>query len=248
MKISDYKKLAIIFCLAVFAPFLINAIVEMPDMGGPDNPPNIHVAKRYLERGEEEAGCRNVVTNIIINYRGYDTLGEVTVIFTALCAVLAVMWRENPATSFSQMDISPNKPSVIVRLVITLVFPFIILFGSYVILHGEDSPGGGFQGGTVIGSAIILYSLVFGFQRTVRKIPPRLRVLFEGTAPLTFFAVGIIGLAVGLPFLSLGLPALSGTARSWMIRFLISVIEIAIGIGGGTIFTSIFLAMQGETK
>jgi multicomponent Na+:H+ antiporter subunit B len=220
----------------------------MPRFGEPKNPTNLHVVNRYLEKGEEEAGCKNVVTDIILNYRGYDTMGEVTVIFTALCAALAILKRENFYTSFSLLDTSPNKTSIVVRVIVSLMFPLILLFGMYVILHGEDSPGGGFQGGTVIAASLILFTLVFGFRYTLNKLSPKLREFFENAAPLTFFLVGILGIMVGIEFLSFMLPIFSKSYQPQIARLLLSLIEIGIGIGGGAIFTSLFFSMQREEK
>lgn len=55
---------------------------------------SIGVGQHYLDNGLEEAGATNLVTNIVLDYRGYDTLGEVTVLFTATTGVAALFWRE----------------------------------------------------------------------------------------------------------------------------------------------------------
>jgi multicomponent Na+:H+ antiporter subunit B len=55
---------------------------------------SIGVGEHYLDNGLEEAGATNLVTNIVLDYRGYDTLGEVTVLFTATTGVAALFWRE----------------------------------------------------------------------------------------------------------------------------------------------------------
>jgi multicomponent Na+:H+ antiporter subunit B len=55
---------------------------------------SIGVGQHYLDQGVEEAGGTNLVTNIVLDYRGYDTLGEVTVLFTATTGVAALFWRE----------------------------------------------------------------------------------------------------------------------------------------------------------
>jgi multicomponent Na+:H+ antiporter subunit B len=54
----------------------------------------IGVGEHYLDKGLEEAGATNLVTNIVLDYRGYDTLGEVTVLFTATTGIAALFWRE----------------------------------------------------------------------------------------------------------------------------------------------------------
>ncbi|MBU7042366.1 MAG: hypothetical protein HXS47_02150 [Theionarchaea archaeon] len=55
---------------------------------------DIGVGAHYLDHGLQEAGATNLVTNIVLDYRGYDTLGEVTVLFTATTGVAALFWRE----------------------------------------------------------------------------------------------------------------------------------------------------------
>ena len=70
---------------------LIYGTLDMPHFGDPDAPVHHHVAPRYLEESPDEIGIPNVVTGVLASYRGYDTLGELTVIFTAGVGVLALL-------------------------------------------------------------------------------------------------------------------------------------------------------------
>ena len=70
---------------------LAYASSDRPRFAAPEAPANLHVAPRYLEQGPKETGVPNVVTAVLASYRGYDTLGEVTVIFTAGIGVLALL-------------------------------------------------------------------------------------------------------------------------------------------------------------
>jgi multicomponent Na+:H+ antiporter subunit B len=70
---------------------LIYATFDMPPFGAADAPVNLHVAPRYLQESMGEVGLPNVVTSVLASYRGYDTLGEVTVIFTAAVAVMVLL-------------------------------------------------------------------------------------------------------------------------------------------------------------
>jgi multicomponent Na+:H+ antiporter subunit B len=72
---------------------LINATLDMPNFGDPNAPIHHHVAPRYIEDSGREVGVPNIVTSVLASYRGYDTLGEVTVIFTAACGVLVLLGR-----------------------------------------------------------------------------------------------------------------------------------------------------------
>ena len=62
---------------------LIYGTLDMPDWGNPDTPASRHVSPRYITKTEVDTATPNIVTSILADYRGYDTLGETTVIFTA---------------------------------------------------------------------------------------------------------------------------------------------------------------------
>lgn len=72
---------------------LLYAVVDMPVLGDPGAPANLHVAPHYLHESMREVGLPNVVTSVLASYRGYDTFGEVVVIFTAGIGVLALLGR-----------------------------------------------------------------------------------------------------------------------------------------------------------
>jgi len=77
-----------VICAAVV--FLYSAR-DLPPTGDVTSPASTHVSPRYIERGEEETGAPNLVTGVLIDYRGYDTLGETTVIFVAGIACLLLL-------------------------------------------------------------------------------------------------------------------------------------------------------------
>jgi multicomponent Na+:H+ antiporter subunit B len=84
------KLLALLVVLPCLAALVLLA-AELPPYGSPDNPANNEVAARYIKLGVEETGAINVVTEILVDYRAYDTLIETTVLFTALVAVLLTL-------------------------------------------------------------------------------------------------------------------------------------------------------------
>lgn len=73
---------------------LIYATLDMPRVGDPQAPAQQHVAPRYLEQSYEEIGIPNSVASVLASYRGYDTLGEVTVVFTAALGVFMLLGGE----------------------------------------------------------------------------------------------------------------------------------------------------------
>lgn len=70
---------------------LVWGTLDLPDFGDPQAPAHVHVAPRYLEQSPQEIGIPNVVTSVLASYRGFDTLGEVTVIFTAGLGVFLLL-------------------------------------------------------------------------------------------------------------------------------------------------------------
>lgn len=82
--------LPLLVCLVTGAA-LIYGTLDMPPFGAPDNPVHTHVAPDYLARTPVEIGIPNIVSAVLASYRGFDTLGEAFVIFTAMIAVLLLL-------------------------------------------------------------------------------------------------------------------------------------------------------------
>jgi len=82
-------KLIGMMMVMIVGALLIYATEDMPGWGDPNSPANTHVSPRYIEKSEAETSVPNMVTAVLADYRGYDTLGETAVIFTAgVCCVL----------------------------------------------------------------------------------------------------------------------------------------------------------------
>lgn len=73
--------------------FLIYGTLDMPEWGDPNSPASRHVSPRYIEKTEIETATPNMVTSVLADYRGYDTLGETTVIFTAGASCIMLLRR-----------------------------------------------------------------------------------------------------------------------------------------------------------
>ncbi|RKX69198.1 cation:proton antiporter [candidate division TA06 bacterium] len=186
--------------------------------------PKTKVGEYYIDKGREETGAANIVTSVVLNYRGFDTLGEVTVLFLAaigLVAVLATLKKKE------KRKIEPS--SLILRTGCRFLFPLILLFGAYIFIHGHLTPGGGFQGGAIIASAFILVYL--GCRG--RRISKTWSSITESLGGLIFVIIGLVGLAVGGHyFLSNFLP--KGELNTLFSAGIIPIIYIAIGFKVGS--------------
>ena len=90
---SPKNRFSALVVVVVTGVVLIFGTLDMPRYGDPTAPIHNHVAPRYLNNSKQEVGLPNVVTSVLASYRGYDTLGETFVIFTAAAGVLAIMGR-----------------------------------------------------------------------------------------------------------------------------------------------------------
>ncbi|HET9949782.1 MAG TPA: DUF4040 domain-containing protein [Longimicrobiales bacterium] len=79
--------------VAITGAALVYGTLDMPPFGSPDNPAHQHVAPYYIEQTPHEIGMPNIVTAVLASYRGYDTMGETSVVFTALVGVLLLIAR-----------------------------------------------------------------------------------------------------------------------------------------------------------
>ncbi len=77
--------------LVLIGLFMVITVSEMPAFGQADNPAFNEVPERYLERGVADTGAVNATSSIIMDYRAFDTLGEATVLFVAIAAVIATL-------------------------------------------------------------------------------------------------------------------------------------------------------------
>jgi multicomponent Na+:H+ antiporter subunit B len=82
-----------LIAVCLVGALLIYGTLDMPDWGDPRSPASLHVSPRYIEKTVEETAVPNMVTSVLADYRGYDTLGETTVIFTAGIACLLLIRR-----------------------------------------------------------------------------------------------------------------------------------------------------------
>ena len=161
-----YRISAVVLC-AVIMIALVLCASYLPEAGNPNNPTVNEVAERYVEQGTAETGVINTVTGMILNYRGFDTFGETCVLFIASSCVMILLMVSEEKLKHLPKNLEP-KDDKILQYVARIIVPVLMIFGFYVIVNGHLSPGGGFSGGAIIGSGLILYSGAFGAEK-IRK-------------------------------------------------------------------------------
>ncbi|WP_421792299.1 Na(+)/H(+) antiporter subunit B [Hyphobacterium sp.] len=93
------------------------------------------------------------------------------------------------------------NPYLILRVVSKLLIPIIVVYGLYVHFHGEYSPGGGFQAGTIVAAGVILYALIFGVDNAKRAVPPTFVKFLGAFGVLLYGGTGVASLLLGANYL-----------------------------------------------
>ena len=227
---------------------VIYATFDKPRFGALDAPVQVHVSPWYIEKTRELIEIPNVVTAVLASFRGYDTLGEVVVVFTAGIGVLFLLATGTASAGKGSPLAEPNaglRHYLIPRVLGRLLIPFILLLGLYVQFHGEYGPGGGFQAGAIIAASVILYALLEGEQRALRVIPQRVLLAMMAGGALLYGAVGVAGILLGGGFLDYSVLA-ADPVRGQQIGILL--IEIGVGVTVTGVLLSIFHAFAARGR
>ncbi len=236
------------------AAALLYAVAGLPDFGDPLAPVQQHVAPRYLGLSAAEVGPPNVVTSVLASYRGYDTFGEVLVVFTGGIGILLLLAPGCPTPDSRSRKLRSNP--VLAKFGALSLLP-IMIFACYVQWHGDYGPGGGFQAGVLFAAAVILYSMLFGVDRAQRALAPKVAFGFAVFGAGLYFVVGLLGLERGGQFLNYSLLAdyFSGLPASWFggagataldgQHFGILAIELGVGICVASTLICIFYRLAG---
>ena len=229
-----YLAVAVVSCVLLIG-MLLFTISYLPRYGV-ENPESTAVVRRYVEQGLQETGAVNIISGIILDYRAFDTLGESHVLFTALMCVTVLLRRDrkNMRTQYEDFYTIRDEKyhelyrESIMRLVAGVLLPCLFLYGAYVLLNGQNSPGGGFSGGAVLGSGMMICAAAYGFRSTDRVITKKTANL------IAFFALGFYSFAKGYVFYT-GANGLEnhipkGTPGAILSGGLILPLDIAVGL------------------
>lgn len=229
-----YHISAIVSCVLLIA-VLLYCVANLPRYGE-ENTRAAVVAQRYIEDGLEETGAINIVSGMILDYRAFDTLGESHVLFTALICVMVLLrkdWKNMTSKFEDYSSIRSDRyfateNDAILRKIGLLLVPCIFVFGVYVLLNGQNSPGGGFSGGAILGAAMIIFTAAFGFDRVDRFFTLKLSTY------VTFVALSFYSFAKGYVFIT-GANGIEnhipkGTPGAILSGGLILPLDIAVGV------------------
>ncbi|MFO7803549.1 MAG: Na(+)/H(+) antiporter subunit B [Desulfovermiculus sp.] len=193
-------RLAGLLIVIVCGGLLLSATQDFPAWGDPNSPASTHLSPHFITEALHETGAPNLVTAVLADYRGYDTMFETVVVFGAGIACILLLrtfvqrtrgleYRHTPTGVILHIQ-DPNKApkgqrefelidnmwvphDLIIKTVCRILIPFIQIFSLYVVCHGDFSPGGGFQGGVIFGASLILLALSYDLRTALHLLSER---------------------------------------------------------------------------
>jgi multicomponent Na+:H+ antiporter subunit B len=184
-----------------------------------------------------ERHITDAVTAVNFDVRAFDTLGEEFILFTSVMGTVLLMRRQPDEPAGDHEDQAPGRvvppASDAVRVTSLALIPVTVLFGLYVVTHGQITPGGGFQGGVILASAPLLLYLCAEYQQVRRAMPPKLVAVAESIGAAAYILIGGIGLTMGGVFLQNVLPL--GQSGSVTGGGMVPLIDVGVGceVSGG---------------
>jgi len=263
----------------LFGGLLIYFALDFPVWGDLKSPASTHVSPYYIENTLEDTSVPNIVTAVLADYRGYDTMFETIVIFTAgiVCIFLlrtfkttvpeSRMYRHiptgitlriekggkvpNESDHFERIDSVWIPYDLIIRTTCRMIIPFIQIFALYVIAHGHHSPGGGFQGGVILGASFVLFAIGFNLRSAIRQMSEKITAFMCALGVFIYAGTGILCMLFKSNFLDYSaLAALLGTDPVTARSHGILIVEIGVGIAVMAVMLMLYynLASAGKHK
>ena len=229
------KKIFVFAILAVLAVMLFKSY----GLVGADEELN-KIATRYAQQGPEEVGAANLVTAVIVTYRGLDTLGEVTILFLA-ASIIGFFLKTKQQNEKTSENV--RKTSEILETAARVITPVIFLFGAYVFINGHLTPGGGFQGGAILASGLVLMLLA----NPLKKVNHTIISMLESISGFSFVLLGVLGILLAGGFLDNTILGI-GDFGKLISAGAIPVIYIFIGLKVGSELSGIVSNLQETQK
>lgn len=194
------KLLSLVPVVAV-GGLLLFAAQDFPEWGDPASPASTSpVSSHFIQSTGVDTEVPNMVTAVLADYRGFDTMFETVVVFIAGIAVLAILKSSGRRKGKREHEVEA-EPDLIVTNTVRLIVPVIQIFAFYVLAHGHVSPGGGFQGGVVMGASFILVALAWDLEVALARFSAEKCILVAALGIVLYGGIGFLSMLLGGEFL-----------------------------------------------
>ncbi len=266
-------KLIALITVLLCGGLLVYGSLDFPDWGSPSSPAAMYLSPYYIENAIPDTAVPNIVTAVLADYRGYDTMFETAVIFSAGLACLILLRVFTPKTQesrlyrhkstgvtirieqggklpessrdFERIDLAWVPYDLIVNTGCRLMVPFIQLFALYVIAHGHHSPGGGFQGGVIYGAAVILFAVSVDLRSALEQVGEKMTVYLSSSGVLLYAGTGLLCLLLGGEYLNYSaLAGLLGVDPIMARSHGILIVEVGVGMAVMAVMVSLYYILS----
>jgi multicomponent Na+:H+ antiporter subunit B len=231
--------------MSVLGLVLFVVSFEQPLLGDSTAPVHQHVAPWYLSETPRLIDIPNIVTAILASFRGYDTLGEVIVVFTAGIGVISVLgFRPKSKSMLRGSSLAQRVRGVqhhaVLRVVGKLLIPVLMLFALVVQFHGKYTPGGGFSAGALFAAAVMLYGILEGADKSAKALPQPVMLRLAALGATIYSGVGLVAFFKGGNFLNYSVLATDPLVGQYLG---ILIIEFGVGLTVTAVLIMIFNAI-----
>lgn len=264
-------KIVVLLC----AGLLLFFTSDFPDFGDSTSPASIHLSPYFIEHTIADTAVPNVVTSVLADYRGYDTMFETTVILTAGLACFLLLRILNPevkhrhyrheptgvslrvegdqypeeSSVFKRIDSTWVPDSLVLNFVCRLLIPFIQIYALYVVAHGHYSPGGGFQGGVILAASVILFAMTGNLRSAVKKFGEKTAALFGVVGVFIYAGTAALCMVLGENFINYSaLAPLLHTDKIMARSHGIFIVEIGVAVAVMAVMIWIYYNLSSAGK
>ena len=206
----------------------------LPAVDDAKAPVHTYLSDYYIENSLEDTGAHNMVTAVLADYRGFDTLFETCVMFLAGITALMVLSttakvRKPERSREEKLRISFS--STVLDTAFRIIVPVIVIYAFYVLAHGELSLGGGFQAGALLAIAYTIDRIIPSFNSSLGNLTEETAAMTAGVGVFIYILTGLLPMAGGGNFLEYGkLPFGGETADEIRELHTVGIILIEIGV------------------
>jgi multicomponent Na+:H+ antiporter subunit B len=205
------------FAVVITGLVLLYGISDFPTFGDPRSPANSGVeggapstSLYYINESYGATKVPNLVTSVLADYRGYDTMFETVVVLAAGMAIFAILRSlgkddDTIVASTRKSSIDGDHTRIIVGMTCRLAVPVVQIFALYVVAHGHYSPGGGFQGGVMLGASFILIALAGNLEDALGRFSEKSYMALASLGIIIYAGFGVVPQVLGKNFLDYGI-------------------------------------------
>ncbi|MGW7608558.1 MnhB domain-containing protein [Streptomyces sp. NPDC054766] len=177
-----------------FAALFGAACLRLPGFGGESHPYGDRAVRAALAHR-----TANVIASVNFDQRAFDTLGEESILFAAILGTVVLLRQTHEER---QVPPAPARVPLSVRRYALVLLPVALVVGLYVVAHGQLSPGGGFQGGIVLATALHLLYIGADYRALERVRPVGVYEVGDAAGEAAYLVLGLAGLIAGSSFLA----------------------------------------------